>query len=101
MADCLSRYYDGEEGDSTSNEEIDWENTNVHLDPEGDDLPQDRQPELKAVIVEGEPNPRKSKHLAEKRETHISEAREMASAVVTCMLIHACGVRKNKYFPLI
>ena len=39
IADCLSCYYEREEGDSTSNEEIDWANMDVCLDPEGDDLP--------------------------------------------------------------
>ena len=80
VADCLSRYYEREEGDSASDEEIDWANTDVHLGPEGDDLPQDRWLKLKVITIEGEPNPRKSKHLAEKRETCMLEAQEMASA---------------------
>ena len=66
IADCLSCYYEREEGDSTSNEEIEWANTDVHLDLEGDNLPQDRWLKLKAITIEGEPNPQKSKHLAEK-----------------------------------
>ena len=81
VADCLSCYYEREEGDSASNEEIDWANTDVCLDPEGDNLPQDRWLELKAITIEGEPNPWKSKHLAEKWETHMLEAQEMALAM--------------------
>ena len=81
IVDCLSCYYKREEGDSISNEEIDWANMNVHLDLEGDNLLQDRWLKLKAITIEGEPNSRKSKHLAEKWETHMLEAQEMASAV--------------------
>ena len=36
---------------------------------------------MKTITIEGEPNPRKSKRLAEKRKTQILEAQEMASAV--------------------
>ena len=72
--------YEREESDSTSDEEIDWANVDVRLDPEGDDLPQDRWLELKMITIEGEPNPQKSKHLAEKWETRMLEAQEMASA---------------------
>ena len=32
------------------------------------------------ITIEGEPNPRKSKHLAEIRKTQILEAQEIASA---------------------
>ena len=39
IADCLSRYYEKEEGDIASDEEIDWANADLRLDPEGDDLP--------------------------------------------------------------
>jgi hypothetical protein len=81
VADCLSHYYEKEEGDSTSDEEIDWANADVHLDPEGNDLPHDRWLELRAVTIEGEPSPQKSKRLAEKRETQVLEAQEMASVV--------------------
>ena len=80
IVDCLSHYYEREEGDSASDEEINWANTDVHLDLEGDDLPQDRWLELKVITIEGEPNPWKSKHLAEKWETCMLEAQEMASA---------------------
>ena len=80
VADCLSRYYEREEGDSASNEEIDWANADVHLDPEGDDLSQHRWLKLKAITIEGEPNPQKSKHLAEKQETRMLEAQEASAA---------------------
>ena len=66
VVDCLSCYYKREEGDSASDEEIDWANMDVRLDLEGDDLPQDRLLKLKAITIEGEPNPQKSKCLAEK-----------------------------------
>ena len=81
IVDCLSHYYEREEGDSTSDEEINWANVDVCLDPEGDDLPQDKWLELKAITIEGESNPWKSKCLAEKRETCTLEAQEMASAM--------------------
>ena len=81
VADCLSCYYEREESDSTSDKEIDWANVDVRLDPEGDDLSQDRWLELKMITIEGEPNPQKSKRLAEKWETRMLEAQEMASAV--------------------
>ena len=81
IADCLSHYYEREEGDSASDKEINWANADVCLDLEGDDLSQDRWLELKAITIEGEPNPWKSKHLAEKRETRMLEAQEMASAM--------------------
>ena len=57
VVDCLSQYYEKEEGDSASDKEIDWANADVHLDPDGDDLPHDRWLELRAVTVEGEPSP--------------------------------------------
>ena len=79
IADCLFCYYEREEGDSTSDEEINWANTDVCLDPEGDNLSQDRWLKLKAITIEGEPNPWKSKHFAEKWETHMLAAQEMAS----------------------
>jgi hypothetical protein len=79
VVDCLSYYYEKEEGDTTSNEEIDWANVDVHLDPEGNVLPHDRWLELRAGTIEGEPSPQKSKHLVEKQETSIIEAQEMAS----------------------
>ena len=66
VADCLSHYYEREEGDSASDEEIDWANMDVCLDLEGDNLPQNRWLKLKAITIEGEPNPQKSKCLAEK-----------------------------------
>ena len=81
VADCLSHYYEREEGDSASDEEINWANTNMHLDLEGNNLLQDRWLELKVITIEGEPNPWKSKHFAEKWETHMLEAQKMASAV--------------------
>ena len=68
------------EGDGTSDEEIDWANADLQLDPEGDDLPHDRWLEMKTITIEGKPNPEKSKRLVEKRETQILEAQEMASA---------------------
>jgi len=46
VADCLSRYYEMEGGEGVQNECVDWANTDVRLDPEGDDLPQDRLREL-------------------------------------------------------
>jgi len=46
VANCLSRYYEMEEGKGVQNECVDWANTDVRLDPEGDDLPQDRLREL-------------------------------------------------------
>ena len=52
----------------------------MHLDLEGDDLSQDRWLKLKAITIEEEPNPRKRKCLAEKQETYMLEAQEMASA---------------------
>ena len=42
IADCLSHYYEREEGDSASDKELNWANVDVRLDPEGDDLLQDR-----------------------------------------------------------
>ena len=86
IADCLSHYYKGEEGDSTSNEEINWANTDVHLDLEGDDLLQDRWLELKAITIEGESNPWKSKHFAEKweyqnRQTAMSDGAQTVQGI--------------------
>jgi len=46
VADCLSHYYEMEGGKGVQNECVDWANTDVRLDPEGDDLPQDRLQEL-------------------------------------------------------
>ena len=57
VADCLSCYYEKEEGDIASDEEIDWANADLRLDPEGDDLPHDRWLEMKTITIEGEPNP--------------------------------------------
>ncbi|KAF8553605.1 hypothetical protein OG21DRAFT_1373466, partial [Imleria badia] len=37
VVDCLSCYYENEEGDNAQDEEIDWANADVRLDPEGDD----------------------------------------------------------------
>ena len=74
IADCLSCYYKKEEGDSASDEEINWANADLRLDPEEDDLPHDRWLEMKMIIIEGEPNPQKSMRLVEKQETQILEA---------------------------
>jgi hypothetical protein len=49
------------------------------LDPEENDLLYDRWLELRAVTIEREPSPWKSKSLVEKQETCILEAQEMAS----------------------
>jgi len=46
VADCLSRYYKMEGGKGVQNECVEWANADVRLDPEGDDLPQDRLREL-------------------------------------------------------
>lgn len=70
VVDCLSHYYERQEGDSTSDEEINWANVDMHLDPDRNE----------AVTIEGKPSPQKSKCLAERWETHILEAQEMASA---------------------
>jgi hypothetical protein len=61
--DCLSHYYENKEGDNAQDEEINWANADVQLDPEGDDLPQDQWLELKSMMVEGETNPRKASNL--------------------------------------
>ena len=45
VADCLSRYYETEGGEG-AHEHVDWANADIRLDPEGDDLPQDRLREL-------------------------------------------------------
>jgi hypothetical protein len=80
VADCLSRYYESDGGDEAHDEEIDWATADTRLDPEGDDLPHDRWLELKSIAVEDSNGPRKSRRLAEKRETRTSEAQELASA---------------------
>ena len=80
LADCLSHYYEKEEGNGTSNEKIDWANADLWLDPKRNDLPHDRWLEMKVITIEEELNPQKSKHLVEKRETWILEAQEMAPA---------------------
>jgi len=46
VADCLSRYYEVEGGEGVQNECVDWANADMRLNPEGDDLPQDRLREL-------------------------------------------------------
>ena len=81
VADCLSRYYEKEEGNRASEEEIDWANADVHLDPDGNDLSHDMWLDLRAITIEGKPSPQKSKHLVEKWKTCILEAQEMASTV--------------------
>ena len=76
VADCLSRYYEDGGGESASDEDIDWANTDVHLDPEGDDLPHDRWQELRLGTMRTKGNALK-KRLAERREAHRIEAEEM------------------------
>ena len=66
IADCLSCYYKKEEGNGTSNEEINWANADLRLDSEGNDLLHDRWLEMKTITIEGEPHHRKRKRLAEK-----------------------------------
>jgi len=46
FVDCLSHYYEMEGGEGVQNECVDWANTDVRLNPEGDDLPQDQLQEL-------------------------------------------------------
>jgi len=58
VADCLSRYYEDGGGESVSNDDIDWANADICLDPEGDDLPHDRWQELRLSVIRkvgGEP----------------------------------------------
>jgi len=58
VADCLSRYYEDGGGECASNEDIDWANANIRLDPEGDDLPHDQWQELHLSAIRevgGEP----------------------------------------------
>ena len=77
VADCLSRYYEDGGGESASNEDIDWANADVCLDPEGDDLPHDRWQELRLGAMRTGGNALK-RRLAEQREAHRMEAEEMA-----------------------
>ena len=51
VADCLSRYYETEGGEGIWDESIDWANTDIRLDPEGDDLPQDQLRELQLASM--------------------------------------------------
>ena len=50
VADCLSRYYETEGGEG-AHEHVDWANADIRLDPEGDDLPQDRLRELRLTSM--------------------------------------------------
>ena len=50
VADCLSRYYETE-GSEGAHERVDWANADIRLDPEGDDLPQDRLRELRLTLM--------------------------------------------------
>ena len=77
VADCLSRYYENGGGESAPDEDINWANADVHLDPEGDDLPHDRWQELHLSAMRTEGNALK-KRLAEQKEAHRIEAEEMA-----------------------
>ena len=46
VTDCLSRYYEMEGGEGAQDERVDWVNVDIRLNPEGDNLPQDRLREL-------------------------------------------------------
>jgi len=69
VADCLSRYYEMEGGEGVQNECVDWANTDVRLNPEGDDLPQDRLRELRlASMRASQDDVRRSNRLRGKQE---------------------------------
>jgi len=81
VADCLSRYYEDGGGESVSNDDIDWANADIRLDPEGDDLPHDRWQELRLSAIRkvgGEPTT-KNKRMTEQKEARRMEAEEMAT----------------------
>ena len=50
VADCLSQYYETE-GSKGAHKCVDWANADIRLDPEGDDLPQDRLRELQLTSM--------------------------------------------------
>jgi len=78
VADCLSRYYEMEGGEGVQNECVDWANADVRLDPEGDDLPQDRLRELRlASMRASQDDVRRSNRLRGKQEDRHIEAAEL------------------------
>jgi len=67
-----------EGGEGVQNECIDWANADVRLDPEGDDLPQDRLQELRlASMRASQGNVRCSNRLHGKQEDRHIEAAEL------------------------
>jgi len=81
VVDCLSTYYEDGGGESASNDDIDWANADICLDPEGDDLPHDRGQELRLSAIRkvgGEPMT-KNKRMTEQKEAHRMEAEEMVT----------------------
>ena len=78
VMDYMFRYYENGEGKNAPEENVELANTDAQLDPEGDDLPNDRWQELclSTLITQGEcprqPNrvldePRRLKGLRQKR----------------------------------
>jgi len=78
VADCLSCYYKMEGGEGVQNECINWVNADVRLNPEGDDLPQDRLRELRlASMRASQDDVRRSNRLRGKQEDRRIEAAEL------------------------
>ena len=78
VANCLSCYYEMEGGEGVQNECVDWANTDVRLDPEGDDLPQDRLRELRlASMRASQHDVRRSNRLHGKQEDCRIKAAEL------------------------
>ena len=84
VADCLSRYYETEGGEG-AHERVDWVNADIRLDPEGDDLPQDRLRELRlASMRASQGEVWRSTRLRGKQEERRVEAVEMHEHAEPC-----------------
>ena len=79
--DCLSRYYEDGGGEIAPEEDVEWAKVDARLDPEGDDLPQDRWQELHlSVMIMWEKHPRQSERVLSKpREAQRAKVEEMAT----------------------
>ena len=81
VADCLSQYYETE----GAHERVDWANADIRLDPEGDDLPQDRLRELRlASMRASQGEVQCSTQLRRKQEERRVEAAEMCEHAEPC-----------------
>ena len=84
VADCLSQYYETE-GSKGAHERVDWANADIRLNPEGDDLPQDRLRELQlASMRASQGEVWRSTRLHGKQEERCVKAAEMCKHAEPC-----------------